>query len=186
MSISDWLTIAAIIIGPIAAVGITLWHDWRNEVRGRKIDVLSSLMQTRLTRLSAEHVGALNLVQLEFYGQEPVMTAHRQYIEHLNAPIPPTEPEQQRFFGTADSLFHDLLAAIADTLNYNFDKQDLARHSYVPQGWQDYEGLQHGNMVLLSQLLKGERALQVTSDSQQFGTFPPTPTPTPTPSTPHH
>ncbi|MDE0406147.1 MAG: hypothetical protein OXI53_12650 [Nitrospira sp.] len=60
MSTNEWLTIIAIITGPIVAVSITLWRDRRNEVRRRRTEILASLMRTRAVRLSGEHVGVLH------------------------------------------------------------------------------------------------------------------------------
>lgn len=175
MSGNEWLTIIAIITGPIAAVSITLWRDHRNEVKRRRIEILASLMRTRSVRLSGEHVGALNLVQLEFHGRRSIIDAYTQYIEHLNKPLPPVG-EQNYFFEQREARFLELLTMIATDLNYKFDKKDLERLSYTPQGWHNDEGVQRGNMLLLSQLLRGERALRVKSESlQEHDPFPPPP-----------
>ena len=175
MSVNEWLTIIAIIIGPIAAVSITLWRDQRNEVRRRRTEILTSLMRTRSARLSSEHVGALNLVQLEFHGRKSIIDAYKPYIEHLSTPLPPVG-EQDHFFQKRGSCFLELLTTIATDLNYKFDKKDLESLSYAPQAWHDYEGLQRENMWLLSQLLKGERPLRVTTEiPQEYNPFPPPP-----------
>lgn len=175
MSANEWLTIIAIITGPIVAVSITLWRDRRNEVRRRRTEILASLMRTRAVRLSGEHVGALNLVQLEFHGRQSIIDAYTQYIEHLNKPLPPVG-EQKYFFEEREARFLNLLTTIATDLKYKFDKKDLERLSYTPQGWHDDEGVQRGNMLLLSQLLRGERFLRVKSESlQEHDPFPPPP-----------
>ncbi len=56
MTISAWLTITAIIIGPILAVQVQKKIErWRQE-RERKIWVFKSLMATRGIPLSARHL----------------------------------------------------------------------------------------------------------------------------------
>lgn len=175
MSAVEWLTLAAIVVGPIAAVSITLWRDRRNEFGRRKREILASLMRTRSSRLSAEHVGALNLVQLEFHGREAIIDAYKQYIEHLGTPLPAVE-QQDQFFQQRETRFLDLLNAIAIDLNYKFDKKDLESLSYSPRGWHDSESIQRDNMFLLWQLLRGERALQVRNEIiEERGPFPPPP-----------
>src|SRR5450759_4377747 len=68
MQFRDWLnvliliiTALAIIIGPIAAVKITLNHEERRERNRRKYNTFHSLMKTRRVTLAPEHVTALNL-----------------------------------------------------------------------------------------------------------------------------
>ncbi len=175
MSLVEWLTIVAIVVGPLAAVSITLWRDRRNEVTRRERDILASLMRTRSSRLSAEHVGALNLVQLEFHGRATIITAYKQYIEHLGTPLPPVD-QQDQFFQQRETRFLDLLSAIAADLSYKFDKRDLESLSYSPRGWHDSESILRDNMWLLWQLLRGERALHVRNDTTEArGSFPPRP-----------
>ena len=175
MSTNEWLTIIAIITGPIAAVLITLWRDHRNEAKRRRAEIFAVLIRTRKERLSIEHVRALNLIQLEFHGRQPIIAAYTRYIDHLNKP-PLSEKEQASFDKQAQDLFWDLLATIATDLNYKFDKRDLERFSYMPQAWGDSEGLQRSNMVLLSELLRGKRSLRVKSESpQERDPFPPPP-----------
>ena len=109
------LTIVAIIVGPIAAVLITRFLDRRNERKRRQNEILTSLMRTRATRLSAEHVGALNIIQLEFHEKEPIITAYQNYIEHLSVPLPPVD-EQDHFLEQREGLFLILISEIAKHL----------------------------------------------------------------------
>ena len=75
-----------------------------------------------------------------------------------------------------EARFLNLLATIATDLKYKFDKKDLERLSYTPQGWHNDEVVQRGNMLLLSQLLRGESFLRVKSESpQEHDRFPPPP-----------
>ena len=175
MDWSDGVTIIAIITGPVAAVLITRWLDRKHDKRRRQNEVLMSLMRTRGARLSAEHVGALNIIQLEFHGRQSILAAYQRYIEHLGFPLPPVA-EQQAFFAQREDRFLELIASIASDLNYQFDKRNLERLSYAPQAWGDDEWLQRGNMVLLRQLLAGDRPLRVTTDiPQEDDPFPPPP-----------
>ena len=81
-------SVVAIIVGPVIAVRMTRKQDALREVRQRKLDVYRTLMQTRASRLAVEHVRALNTIPVEFYSIAPVMTAFREYIASLTAPLP--------------------------------------------------------------------------------------------------
>lgn len=171
----DILTIVAIIVGPIAAVLITRFLDRMNERKRRQNEILTSLMRTRAARLSAEHVGALNIIQLEFHAKEPIIAAYQNYIEHLSTPLPPVD-EQPRFFEQREGLFLTLITEIAKHLHYTFDKRDLGSLSYFPRGWHDQETVQIQNSLMLAELLTGKRTLPITLNQQTGDSpFPPPP-----------
>ena len=175
MDWTDGLTILAIVTGPVAAVLITRFFDRRHDKRRRQNEVLMSLMRTRGARLSAEHVGALNIIQLEFHGRQPILDSYRRYIEHLQEPLPPVA-DQQTFFNQREDRFLELISAIAQDLNYHFDQRNLERLSYAPRAWENYESLQQENMALLWQLLAGHRPLHVTTEPQpEQDPYPPPP-----------
>ena len=64
--LEGWLTIAAIVCGPILALWAQRWSERRREKRTRKLWLFRELMVTRTIRLSGRHVEALNLIDLEF------------------------------------------------------------------------------------------------------------------------
>src|SRR6185295_14020788 len=67
MRLVDFLTIAAILLGPIIAIRITTYLERRRESYNRKERAFRTLMATRATRLSGDHVQALNMIDIEFY-----------------------------------------------------------------------------------------------------------------------
>lgn len=170
-----WITIVAIIIGPIAAVIVTRKMDEARDNQQRKLDVFRSLMKTRQVRLDPVHVSALNLIEMEFYGRTSVTTPYRAYIKHLSSAMPAIE-QQDRYFDERHDLFVDLLQALGKELGYVFDKHELARLGYAPLGWGQDENIYRKNAVLLSEVLEGKRPLpiapmQVMSNSP----YPPPP-----------
>lgn len=66
MTISDWLMIIAVFLGPIIAIQLTRFLDNKKEERERKLGIFKTLMATRAYAASWEHVGALNRIDLEF------------------------------------------------------------------------------------------------------------------------
>jgi hypothetical protein len=178
ISLFEILTILAILVGPIAAVMITRRIDDRRAKEHRRREVFSTLMRTRRFKLSVDHVNALNLIQIEFYGRPDVAGAYQQYISHLNSPIPSTTDEQSAFFERREDLFVDLVHSIARELKYDLDKRDLAKLAYGPVGWiNDDEEIRAMRRAVL-ELLSGRRPLPVFAWQLQggIGPFPPVPT----------
>ena len=74
MSVSDWVTVAAIILGPVFGAWFAIEWGERRMKRERKLHVFRMLMGTRRAVMSPEHVQALNLIEIE-YADEPKVVA---------------------------------------------------------------------------------------------------------------
>jgi hypothetical protein len=81
-------TVIAIVYGPIKAVEITRKKDIERDADARKRLILSTLMRTRKMVMNADHVGALNQVQLEFFNHADVILAYKAYIANLSETVP--------------------------------------------------------------------------------------------------
>ena len=66
MKVTDYLIIAATILGPILAVQIQKYLEGWRESSNRKVTIFKALMVTRAARLTSEQVQALNLIDVEF------------------------------------------------------------------------------------------------------------------------
>jgi hypothetical protein len=64
--LEGWLTLIAVIVGPVLAVQAQKYIERRREERIRKVFLFRELMATRAARLSQRHVEALNLIDLEY------------------------------------------------------------------------------------------------------------------------
>lgn len=62
------VTVFAIIYGPVVAVKISRSQENLREKIRRQYDIFHNLIKTRRMVLAPDHVTALNLVQIEFYG----------------------------------------------------------------------------------------------------------------------
>lgn len=154
-------TIAAIVVGPILAVMVTRCIDeWRLK-QTRRMDVFRTLMRTRRIRLNPDHVGALNLVEIEFYGEKAVLDAWKAYWEHLHLQVPPTPNEQQQFFQDQDGRLTKLLHAIAKSLRFKMEQWDIFEGGYVPQGWLVDEQTARELRALTLDILNGRRGIPV-------------------------
>jgi hypothetical protein len=115
--------------GPIAAVWVTRLIDDRRAKRARQIDIYRTLMATRRMAISPEHVRALNLIEVEFHGQNPVEDAWRAYIRHLNTVV------DAAWENARNDLLAVLLSKIAKHLGIVKGEIDMRNGGYAPSGW---------------------------------------------------
>jgi hypothetical protein len=86
-----WAILGATFLGPVLAVFMTRYVDGQRDRHERQLQVLRTLMATRRTVVSAEHVGALNLIEIEFYGHQQVIAAWKTYFQHLATGFEPKD-----------------------------------------------------------------------------------------------
>ncbi len=173
MTIGDWLTILAILAAPAVAIQVSLWLAKNQEKRQRRLTIFRALMGTRASTLAREHVQALNVVDVDFYGSDnksrAVVDALKVYLDHLNS-----GPVDQAWGTKRAELLVDLLQTMATQLGYQFDKTEIKRTSYMPSGYGDAELDYQEVRKLLLALLRGERGLPVyTPADQQPERLPP-------------
>jgi hypothetical protein len=173
------VTIFAIYRGPIKAVQVTRENDERREKIRRQFSIFSNLMKTRRMILDPVHVSSLNLVEVEFHEIPAIITAYRAYLDYLNKPQSSNQSpaELDSFFRERDDLLFDLIHAIGNSLGFSYDKRDLRKFSYAPQGWQDVETEQKAFRRLIIELLSGRRPLPIRTftAADMNDKFPPPP-----------
>jgi hypothetical protein len=84
MTTTDWLTIAAIVLGPVIAVGITHWIEKRRKRDEAKLITLRILLSTRDLPSDPSYQVAIKLVPIEFNDCQKVLVAHREFLEAAN------------------------------------------------------------------------------------------------------
>ncbi len=169
--ISDGLLIVATLAGPVLAVQAQKWVErWRDD-KARRVQLFKTLMATRGAALSGAHVQALNSIDLEFHGERfrSVRSTWRSYLDHLNNGPEKAEDEgvdaftarQKAWEEHRQDLLVDLLSAMGTELRYSFDKVDLKRGAYTPQGHSELELEQRIVRRLAIRVLGGEQGLKM-------------------------
>ena len=175
----DWLTLAALIIAPIAsaigAVVVTRFTDARTARKKRRLDVFKVLMRTRSTRLNSDHVGALNLIEIEFYKEQKVLDALERYFQHLNN----RNSAADGWLQTSEHLFTKLLSEMARSLGYQIEQLQILTGGYAPQGWIESENRQTEIQRKTLALLEGKISLPITAGSNTSPAAPAVFTPPP-------
>ena len=177
INVEAWTTIGAIVAGPIAAVLLTRWLDNYRTRNALRMDVFRTLMRTRASRIDPSHVGALNLVELEFYADKAVRDAFSAYIRHLNGAEPTSREALGRHWNERDDLFWSLMAELATAVQMKFDKADLERRAYQPVGLGRFNEDQMANALLLREVLQGQRPVPIMHAFSDGTLYPPPPPP---------
>ena len=157
----EWLTVAALFFGPIAAVRVTRKIDQRREIERRKWEIFRNLMCFRRHPLSRGFVSSLNLIEVEFHDNDDVLKAWKDLFKHFDR-NPPNNEDLQREIEEGDKLRALLLKKVAESLNINLDSLDMFKSGYSPQGWGELELEETLVRKMLGEVLLGERAFPVS------------------------
>jgi len=171
----EWFIIFATIIGPILAVQAQKFVERTRERRQHKLRIFYMLMATRAARVSTEHVQALNMIDIEFYGfkifglrlqskkEKKVIETWRIYHDHLHQQF---EPETLSAWADKGyELFTNVLHAMSIALGYDFDVVQLKRGIYSPRAHGEQENAQIMIRDSLLKILSGEKALPMAVTS---------------------
>jgi hypothetical protein len=179
METRDWIMTIAVILGPILAVQAQKSMESFREKGAKRLQIFTSLMSMRAERLSKEHVQALNMIDIEFYGRKIVGTrfqtmkekavtnAWKNYNQHLNEAN--AYESVEAWLKRGDELFTKLLYEMSQALGYDYDEVQLRRDCYRPEAHVNLENTQIAVLSGLEKVLNWERSLPLAVTS-----FPPT------------
>lgn len=169
MEVKDVIMILAVIAGPVLAVQAQKYIESIKEARNRKLGIFHTLMSTRATRLAQDHVAALNMIDIEFYGktrfgkrsqssgEKKITNAWKVYNDHLNNK--PSDDRLDAWLEKGDELFTSMLYALAQHLGYEFDEVQLKRDCYRPIAHGNIENEQHRLRQGLVDVLDGKKSI---------------------------
>lgn len=180
MTIAECLTILAILAGPAFAVWLTRYLDDRRELQHRKYDIFRTLMRTRRIPVSFDHVGALNLIEVEFIKDDKVIAAWKSYLGNLSEPVVPVEEKDRHdvWVKKRDALLTKLLSEIAKSLNITIEQLSILEGNYIPQGWVDDDWEQRVVRRSLIDVLNSKKAILIRADAPPVhNPYPPPPPP---------
>lgn len=144
------------------AVAITLWREWAKEKYNRRLHVFRTLMATRRMPISADHVNAINLVEVDFYKCKTVEQAWYAYKNHLNDN---SKPEDQTWREAKETLLAKLLFEIAAVLGFKVAAIDIFKGGYAPKGWEHRDMRAIGAMEYIYDLSQGTKTLPMAVTS---------------------
>ena len=139
MTNNEWLTLAAIVIGPMSAVGITLAIEKIRRTRERRLYIVRLLLATRHLPADAQYNVAVNLIPADFNDQKSVMDAWRNYHAVARERIgqPPDAGHQRRMTAAQSTMIFQAMQSAGLELS----EGDIQTESYVSQGFIDRDNL---------------------------------------------
>ncbi len=166
------LTIIAIVCGPIIALQIQRKLDQEREALNRKLWVFKTLMSFRATALAPSFVQALNLIDVEFNGdnekEKAVRNAWKVLLDHYYDLNRAKQPNSDALTDKSTQLRANLLMAMGQCLGYDFDEVLVKKGSYYPSGLGDVEAEQHAIRRSVLNVLSGRSRIPVGIFEEKF------------------
>lgn len=157
MSIDTWAVVLATAVGPIGAVLISFWRESRQDRKDRRLYIFRTLMSTRRLIVSKEHVSALNLIEVEFFGHAEVMSKFNDYKNHLNS----SADESQKWEEKREKLFALMLEKIGACVGVSIQAMNLYKDGYYPRRWDDEYLMYKVAMDFVKDLSDGSKSISV-------------------------
>ncbi|MHB8542024.1 MAG: DUF6680 family protein [Candidatus Acidiferrales bacterium] len=132
LTISEWLTITAIVLGPILAVAMQLAMQARKAKRDQKLWVFNTLMGLRATIVNETFVQAFNLVDVVFYKHPDIRKKRQQFLSVTDGAAGRELTAQE--LDRCKDLVAEMLAKIGRELGFVFDHSEIKNTGYYPAG----------------------------------------------------
>ena len=176
MTASDWALVSATLLGPMLAVQAQKWIERWRDSRRQKVWVFQTLMSTRGARLSPQHVRALNMIDVVFYGklrfgqvrrtdtEQAVLNKWKEYLDDLAQEWDPNADNTARHDRRLD-IFADMLLAMGRDVGYEFDRVQISRGGYLPAAHGDEFIEQQALRRLAIRVFGGESSIKMNVTS---------------------
>ena len=149
------------IVSSVTTIYVKNWIDRKNAAKSSQKQLFKTLWKTRVQPLSTDHVTAINMIPLEFYGQTAITSQWKKYFEHLHQEIAKYPTGEAAWHEKRLELVYTLLAAIAKALKYQDIDEVEMKKVYSPYAHALMESDQIAIQTNLAAVLRGERRLPV-------------------------
>jgi hypothetical protein len=148
MTLTEGLTIAGLVFGPIAAVVVSLIAEDRRQTHARRMNVLRTLMLARSNAGDPAFNSAVNMVPMEFANDQDVMQAWEAYIDSTARPLPEGEAAQNAMYQEWGAKLEELCRALLLALGYKSrHTAKLARTHYASGAFANALQVQHSALA---------------------------------------
>jgi hypothetical protein len=153
MEAKDWITVAALITGPVAAVIITLWYQNRSQKYAAKERLFLTLMAHRRSNPPTfDWASSLNLIDVVFADSVAVVEKwHDLYNIVIQVPVN---------WGQWNHTYIELLSEMATVLNYRRLRQTDIDRYYAPEAHSKQAVLIQDVQTELLRVLKATQSLR--------------------------
>jgi hypothetical protein len=105
-------------------------------------------------------VTALNLIEIDFHGEQQVLKAWKEYFENLRVDVRDAN-KTERAYAERPALLTKLLHEIAKVMHYPIEQLDIMEGGYAPQAVADNFLRQLEVQTAVLDVLSGRRPLRV-------------------------
>jgi hypothetical protein len=159
LSTSDVVIASCTLLGPIFAVQAQKFvEEWRAK-KDRHLAIFRTLMTTRATRLSPQHIEAINTIPIDYYKQKDIIDLWEEYFSHL-CKVATTGPEHAVWNAEDRRHFIGLLLAIGKKLGYEFNAAEMEK-IYFPNAHMQIQNDQLVTQHCLARWLAGDLSVKV-------------------------
>lgn len=162
----DWITVAAIVLGPILALLTQRVLDWMRNRHSTREKLYFAMMSSRGNFLSNEHVQALNSIDVVFAKDQNIRSLWKKCLDHLAS-----DEKAPRWSDKLADLSADLYQAIGNRLGYKYTTDYIKRGIYFPKGHVAAQENQNKMLVGLAQAVENG-SLKVELVEPPRGTSP--------------
>jgi hypothetical protein len=133
VSLEAILTLAAIVLGPLAAVSITLWIEAFRKKKDAKLIVLRMLLSTRHLPSDPNYSIAIQLIPVEFNDDDKVLKAHTELLEAANVSLDGVKDE--RITKNTSIKLVRLIYQIGRSIGLKMRETDIETGNFGTQGF---------------------------------------------------
>lgn len=161
--VTDVLMVLATLLSPFIAVQASEKLRANAAARDAREKVFHVLMSTRGARMTPDHVGALNRIDLVFPAAHfsVVSDAWSLYLRELSKDEPSDDVDRRASYAEQNRAFYSLLRAMATVLNTPFSETTLQHNAYYPKGYVFNEAQNAEFRAAAIKVMKGEQPLSV-------------------------
>lgn len=184
----DWLTLAAILLGPLVGIWVTRLVDSAKAEKDRRWAIFEGLIRTRGLELSPDHVSNLNMVPLIFAKDAKVTAQHSSLMLALNDAA--LRSEDPSIYGPAgvrlNTARQNLVVTVGRSVGANLPDGLLERLGYAPIAWEtDYQEGQRLRRDLID-VVAGRKAMHMVAGIWELQASPSSETSAVQPTDPPH
>lgn len=153
--------------GPVFAILVSMALTSMAERKRRRVHVFRTLLATRRTAITQDHVTGINLIEVEFFKVPSVMAAWRKYMDHLSSGPTDRQMTVQEHIDSEDKrtdLLARLLEKIGKKVGFKMSEIDLKRGGYAPGGWQSRDYAEYQMRSAVTSVFEGRTAIRVLSE----------------------
>jgi hypothetical protein len=132
LKFSELVTLFGVIVGPIVAVGMTLFVEARRRQRDSRIQIMRMILNTRHLPADPSYNAAINLIPVEFNSDEKIMVAWKEYISHVRV-RPSTENRSDHDVLTLAKQT-TLIFRLMKNLGFNLTETEIQTSAYASEG----------------------------------------------------